>query len=161
MRKLQKRMVAFGPLVARPSLEALHRAVPVVREDVAAETWDLDLVAGRFGFHIGPAEQDERLAGARLPVSFHGGDLGRLVLQRIEAVQVSGHHLDRRDDGGHPHGHGEHHARAFVGAVAQKVEGADRADDKGGRQVGGEHHVHEAVGERRVENDGPPVGGMN
>ena len=47
----------------------------------------------------------------------------------------------------------------FVGAVAQQVEGADGADHEGGGQIGGEHHVHEAIGERRIEDDRPPVGG--
>ena len=102
-----------------------------------------------------------RISGAPalgLEVALHGGDLGRLVLERVEAVQVAGDDLDRRDDGRHPHRHREHDARAVVAAVAQQVTGADRADHERGGEIGGQHHVHEAVGERRIEDHRPPVG---
>ena len=58
------------------------------------------------------AEQDQRRAvRVALEMALHGHDLGRLVLERVEAVLVAGEDLDRRDQRRHPHRHREHHAR--------------------------------------------------
>jgi cytochrome d ubiquinol oxidase subunit I len=45
-------------------------------------------------------------------------------------MEIAGDDLQRGDEQRHPHRHGEHDARAAVGAVAQQVPGADRADDE-------------------------------
>ena len=112
---------------------------------------------------VGPAEQDQRRAVAvALEMAFHGHDLDRLVLERVQPVLVARQDLQRRHHGDHAHGHGEHDARAFrgalSGAVAQQMPGADRAHHQRRRQVGGEHGVHDAIGKGRVEDDGEPVG---
>jgi hypothetical protein len=45
----------------------------------------------RFSACVGQAEQDQRRAvGVAVVVPLHGHDLDRLVLQRVEAVQVAG-----------------------------------------------------------------------
>lgn len=73
-------------------------------------------------------------------------------------MHVAGEDLERRDDRGHPHRHGEHDACAFIAAVAQDMQRPDRADDERCRQIGGEQHVHEPVREGGVEDHRPPVG---
>ena len=145
------------PVFPRPFLEALDRSVEFVGQDQAAEPGDLDGVIRRRGPHVGPAEQNQRRARAGLEVAFQRGDLGGLVVQRIEAVRVAGENLDRRDDGRHRHRHREHQPRGGVRMVADEMQRADGADDERGREVRGEHHVHEPVGEGRIENDLEPA----
>jgi hypothetical protein len=69
-----------------------------VREDQAAQAWNLHGIAGFFRGHVRNAEQDERERLARLifPVAFDRSELCRLVLERVEAVQIADHCLDRR-----------------------------------------------------------------
>ena len=147
------------PVLRRPRLQAAHLAVQTMGEDQAAELRDRERVVGPLGRHVRHAEQDQGRAALRLEMALHRRDLGRLMLEGVEAVQVARDDLDRRHQGRHPQRHREHHARAFVGAIFQQVKGADRADDERGRQIGRQHHVHQPVGERRVEDDRPPVRG--
>ena len=69
-------------------------------------------------FVVRDAEQDERRAiRMALEVAFHRHDLRRLMLECVEAVQVSDEDLHRRHQRGHPHCHGEHLARVFLRAL--------------------------------------------
>src|SRR3546814_17646227 len=88
---------------------------------------------------------------------FHRRDLGRLVLEGVEAVEIAGHHLQRRDQQGHPHRHGEHEARPPVLGVAQQVPGADAADDQGRGAVSGPPHAHAPAGAGGIEDPRPPL----
>jgi hypothetical protein len=55
---------------------------------------DLEPILGRL--LIRPCKHDERRAGAGLPMRFHRRDLDRLVLKRIEAMQITDQDLQRR-----------------------------------------------------------------
>ena len=126
-------------------------------QDQAAEVGNLDRVTGFLRLHVRHAEQDQWCAFRRLEVSLHRGNLGRLMFERVQPMHVAGDDLYRGDNGGHPHGHGEHRPCRFVATVAQQMERADRADDECRGEIGREHHVHQAIGEGRIEDDGPPV----
>ncbi len=89
----------------------------------------------------------------RIEVAFHRGHLRRLVLKRVDAVQIADHKLKWCNDRGHPHRHREHHTRARIRRIAQQMVGADRADDECRRQIGGSHRVCEAIRKRRVEDN--------
>ena len=68
------------------------------------------------------AEQDQRCAvRMALEVSLHRHHLGRLVLQRIEPVQVARQDLQWRRHRHKPHRHRDHHARALVRAIETVV----------------------------------------
>ena len=86
--------------------------------------------------------------------------LGRLVLERVEAVQVAGEDLHRRDQRRHPHRHREHLARVrhWPGRCS-RCQAPTAADREGGGQIGGDHGVDEAVGKARVEDDRQPAVG--
>ena len=92
-------------------------------------------------------------------MAFHRHHLGRLVLQRVEPVQVAHEYLGRGYQCCHPHCHREHLACARIGAVLQQMPGPDRADGKGGGQIGGQHGVDQTVRETWVPDDVPPAGG--
>ena len=113
----------------------------------------------RLRLVVGNAEQDQRRAfGMALVMPFHRHDLGGLMLERVEAVQVADEDLHRRDQRRHPHRHREHLARprAWLAALEQ-VPGADAADDQRGGQIGGDHGVHEPIGKARIEDDVEPA----
>ncbi|MOA51619.1 hypothetical protein D3C78_1747930 [compost metagenome] len=58
-------------------------------EDQAGQARDADGVFRRLFLHIGDTEQQQRHAFFGVPVAFHGGHLGRLVLEGVEAVSVT------------------------------------------------------------------------
>ena len=63
------------------------------------------------------AEQNQwRAVGIALVTAFHRHrhrhHLGRLVLQRVQPIQVAHYDSQRRGNGRHPHGHQKHDARA-------------------------------------------------
>ncbi len=128
-------------------------------QDQAAERRDLELEASGFGLHVGDTEQNQRgwLAGHILPVAFDRGDFHRLVLEGIEAMEVTDHRLDRGDDQRHPHGHRQHLAHRRVVTPAQQVPGRRGTDEERGGDERGSGHVHQAVGERGVEYHRQPV----
>ncbi|KWV89095.1 hypothetical protein PFLmoz3_01994 [Pseudomonas fluorescens] len=101
-----------GTVLRRELLERRHLLVQGVSQDQAAQVRNLDRVFGFLGFHVRPTEQNQRrgLVADIFPVAFNRGDLGRLMLEGIEAVEVADHRLDGRNDQGHPHRHREHFA---------------------------------------------------
>jgi hypothetical protein len=98
-----------------------------------------------------------------LPIALDRGELGRLVFQDAEPVQVADEDLDGHHDGREPHRHREREPRARelglgrVVRMAQQHPGRHAPDRKGGRQEAAEHHVHVADREGRVEDDLPPI----
>ncbi len=128
-------------------------------EDQRREIGDLDRVAHRFGLGIGQAEQDQRGAALRmgLEMPLHRSDLGGLMFEGVQPVEVAGENLQRCDHDQHARRHGEHQPRALVRAIARQVPAADRAHDERRGQIRRQNHVHEAVGEGRIEDDRPPV----
>ena len=150
----------LGPVLARHGIEAVERRIQRMLEDQRRGFRNLDGIFHLRFVLIGNAEQDQRCAvGMALEVAFHRHHLDGLVLQRVEAVLVARENLDRRDNGRHPHRHGEHHARAFQPRVPEQVPRADATNHEGGGEIGREHHVHEAIGEGRIEDHLPPVRG--
>ena len=83
---------------------------------------------------------------AAVPVRLHGGDLDRLVLERVEPVLVAEEQLQRREDRGQPDRHAQHGARLLDVPAGEQVARADREHDEGRREEGGVDHVGEAVG---------------
>ena len=147
-----------GLILARDGVEPVERRVQIVLEDQRGQLGDADRVIEPLVFLIGDAEEVERRAlGVALEMPLHRHDLGGLMLERVDAVQVAGEDLQRGDQHRHPHRHREIAPRGRIAAVAQQVQRAHRAHDEGRRQEGRQHHVHEAVGEGRVEHDRPPV----
>ena len=61
-------------------------------------------ISNRFvsGFFVRPGEDMEVAGLAAVPMRFHRGDLGRLVLERVEAVLVADEQLQRRQHRGRP-----------------------------------------------------------
>ncbi len=114
MRKVQKIIADRRALVLGKGIQPLNRRIEAVGQDQRAQQRYLHLVAGHARLVVGQAEQDQRRAafGEAFVMALHRGDLGGLVLQRVQAVHVAGDDLDRRDDQRHPHRHREHHRRA-------------------------------------------------
>ncbi len=144
-------------LVRREGFQPAHLAVPFMRQDQAAERRDGELETVLLLFGIGPAEQDERRAFLRLPMRLDGRDLGRLMLARIEPVQVTDHELERREPDENAERHADHDAAMRHAPLPQNVPGADPRHAKCGGEIGGGHHMGEAVGEGRVEDGLPPA----
>ena len=145
-------------LVVGDRVEPCQRRVQIVLQDERGSLGDLDCVIDALLRAVRNAEQDKRRAvGMAVEVSFHRHDLLRLVLQRIEAMEVARENLDRRDDGGHPHRHGKHLARMGIRPVAQQVPCAYAADHESGGKIGGDHRMHQAIGEAGIEDDFQPA----
>ena len=150
----------LGPVFARHGIEAFQRRIERMLEDQRRCLRDFDGVFHLRFVLIGNAEQDQWCAiWMALEVPFHRHHLNRLMLERVEAVLVSGEDLDRRHQRGHPHRHREHHAGAFQPRALQKMIGADGADHEGGGEICRQHHVDEAIGKGWIEDHLPPVGG--
>src|SRR3546814_8127529 len=72
--------------------------VEVVLKDQRRELGDLDGGMDRFPFAVGDAEQDQRRAlGMAFEMALHRHDLGGLMLQRVQTVEVADEDLDRGD----------------------------------------------------------------
>ncbi|MCY1419950.1 hypothetical protein D9M71_355550 [compost metagenome] len=134
-----------------------------MRENQATQVRDFDSEFGLLLLHVRPAEQDQRrrLVALVFPVAFDGGDFRRLMLERIETVEVADDRLYRRDDQCHPHGHREHFADRRVVLAAQQMPGRGGTDEEGRGDEGCRGHVHQAIRERRVEDNRQPVGGYD
>ncbi|MNM99480.1 hypothetical protein D3C81_1120410 [compost metagenome] len=134
-----------------------------MREDQAAQVRDFDGELGFFLLHVRPAEQDQRsrLVTLVFPVPLDRGDFCRLMLKCIETVEVTDDRLDRRDDQCHPHGHREHFADRRVVLAAQQMPGRGGTHEEGRSYERRRGHVHQAIGKRRVEDNGQPVGGYD
>ena len=110
--------------------------IQVMLEQQRRGFWSLDGVVDAVFSTVRNAKQNQgRAIGMDLVVAFHGHHLGRLVLQRVQAVQVAQHDLQRRDEGRHRHGHREHDARAQIDPFPEQKPSADAADDEGGGEV--------------------------
>ncbi len=159
IRNDQKTISDRRPIVARDGVEAGQRRVRIVLEDQRAELRDLDRSMDRLRRRVGQAEQDQRRAvRMAFEMALHRHDLGRLVLERVEAVQVADEDLHRRDQG-QP---STSPSRTWCGPPAcrgpcSRCHAAHPADHQRGGQIGGDHGVDEPVGEARVEDDVEPA----
>ena len=140
-------------------VEAQDLAVEFVGQDQAAELGDLHGVVRGARRFVGDAEQGEGRAALGFPDAFHGSDLGGLVLQGVQAVQVADQELQRDHCcGGEnrgPHGF----VGALRGTALEQLPGAQARDEKRSGERRCQQFVAEPVGEGRVEDHGPPVGG--
>ena len=123
---------------------------------------NVDGIVGALGFHIGQAEQGQRHAAVRaviFPVSFDGGDLGRLVLESVDAMHVAEKCLQRRDDQQHAERHAEHRPDMAAVAAAQQMPGAGGRYHQRGGDKGRDAHVCQAERKRGIEDHRQPIGG--
>jgi hypothetical protein len=79
------------------------------------------------------------------------------MLERVEAVQVADEDLNRRNERGHPHRHGEHLARMFLLRILEQMPRANGSDDQRRREICGDHRMDEAIRKTRIEDDGEPA----
>ncbi len=147
------------PVFAREILQALDLAVPAVGQVQAAERGDGDLVAVGLGLRIGNREQRGRRVRARLPQSFHCSQLGGLVLQRVQPVQVADHDLQRHHHRQEEQRHAHHDAALVHEAPAPQVIRAHGQHDEARGHHEGRHGMHQAIRKRGIEDHRQQVGG--
>ena len=96
-----------------------------MRQDQAAEPrhGDLEMIFLFLGIRHG--KQDERRAPLRLPMGFKRGDLGRLMLARVQPMQIADDELERREPHKQAQAHAEHDPPMRHAPPAQDVPGAD------------------------------------
>ena len=104
----------WRPVLAREFLEARHHAIDVVGEDETAQQRHLDGIAVCLGLLVGNGEQDERRARLPVPVRLNGGQLGGLMMQRVETLQVTQEYLQRHQHGQKPQRHGQNQPGFFT-----------------------------------------------
>ena len=73
----------------------------------------------------GTRKQDQRRAFLRLPMGFKRGDLGRLMLARVQPMQIADDELERREPHEQAQAHAEHDPPMRHAPSAQDVPGAD------------------------------------
>ena len=143
--------------VTRHALQPFEGGVRIMLQDQRADLGDGELVARRLRVLIGHAEQDQRGAvGVILEMPFHRQHLGRLMLERVDAVHVPRDELDRRHQRRHPHGHRESGAHLRRVVPFEEVPRRHPADHERGGEIGGDDGVDEAIGKARVPDDVPP-----
>ena len=109
MTRKAKNTGATGGWSCSNASRPLQLAVAVVREDERRAFGQLDRVVGAPLVLVRDAEERERRAALGLPDRFHRRDLRRLVLERVQAVQVADEDLQR------------HQHRREVRAEAQRL----------------------------------------
>ena len=92
-----------------------------------------------------------------VPVRLHGGDLDRLMLQRVEPVLVAEEKLQRRKHRDHAERHAHHDTALGLVPARHQIARPDRQDDERGRQICGGEHVGQAIWEAWIEDDCEPV----
>ena len=110
-----------------------------------------------LGLFVRPGEDVEVARPGAVPVRFHGGDLDRLIFERVQAVLVADQQLQRRQHRHQSDRHAQHRARFVHMAPRDQVARADREHDKARGQVRGVQHVGEPIEEARIEHDRKPV----
>ena len=74
------------------------------------------------------------------------------MLERVQAVHVADHHLDRHHDDEEDQRHLQHHAAFLERAPLQHIHRADAEDHESSRHEKGAYRVAEPVGKRRRED---------
>ncbi len=80
----------------------------------------------RSSSSLGHANSTRSARLAAVPVRFHGGDLDRLMLRRVEAVRVADHELQRRKQRDHADAHAQHGLGFSTNRPGQQVARAHR-----------------------------------
>ena len=151
------RRAVLGNEVIQPR----HHARRIVFQDHRGHRRDANFKPVLAGGLVGQGKQQQGHMAAGLPIAFHRGDLGGLVLQRVQPVHVARKDLHGNEERAQcqakakPRGHG---GRAVV---AQPAPSGKPCDQEGHRQAAGQKHMGQPVGHRGVEDDRPPVGGID
>src|SRR5690606_11300130 len=97
----------IGSLIAWELLQAGKLAVQTMSKNETAQIRNFHCVTVLFGLDIRPSEQCERnrLARRVLPMPLYGRQLGRLMFQRIQTMEITDESLERGDGQEHPEGH--------------------------------------------------------
>ena len=77
---------------------------------------------------IGQREQGSGDTALGFPYAFHGGHLCRLMLQRVQAVQVAKHDLQGHEQGEKQQRHAHHDAALGARRPPQQIIGTDGED---------------------------------
>ena len=109
---------------------------------------------------IGNGKQNGRHTGLGFPNAFHRGQLGGLVFQGVQAMQIAHENLYWNQDRGHRDTGAKRGHDVFGAVVFQPPIGADASQQKGRRQTRGQQHVRHAVREGGVEDHLEPTGHM-
>ena len=130
-----------------------------VGEDQAAESGDLEAIAGALLFHIRQAKEQQRrgLAGSVFPMPFDGGDLRWLMLKGVKTMHIPHHRLDWRYQQRHPHRHRQHFADGRRVVAAQKMPRGRGPDEHGAAEKRGYRHMKQTIRERGVKDNRQPV----
>ena len=142
---------SLRPLTA-PSHEWASIRLPRVR--------DLDRVAHSRCFIIGNAKQRQGhwLSGIVQPL--HRRELGWLVFERIEPMQIAEENLQRDQNDQKIKCHSDHHARIVDRTIAPQQPRSDTHHHERRRDVEGSYVMQQTIGKRRIEDDCEPVYGL-
>ena len=152
-----KKGMATGGRSARGILQAPDDAVRVVRQDEAAEDGNLDRIAVGLAGFVRNGEKRQRHAARRFPMGLDGSELCRLVLERVQAVQVADEDLQGHEDAQKPQRHRKHDAALVDETTAPDQVGRHRSDNEGGGDIEADNRMGESVREGRVEDDLEPI----
>ena len=143
-----------GANASRPFSSPLR----LVLEDEARAVGQLDRVVVAALLLVGDREEHQRRAALGVPDRLHRGDLGGLVLERVEPVQVAHDdlHRDRAPRRRRSPARSVFAALASPARLQQPPRRQPRHHERRG-EPRGEQHVREAVRERRVEDHLDPV----
>jgi hypothetical protein len=148
-------------VLRRRCVQCVDLPVPGVGQDQAAQARDRDLLAVAGGGLVGHRPQHQRHALALrqpFPVALHRGHLQRLMLGRVQPMQVACQDLQRHHDQGERSRQAQHaDRRLHVHALAQ-VPARHASDHEAGGQEGSQGHVRQAIRERWVEDHLAPRG---
>src|SRR5690606_10049447 len=149
---------AYGwPIGGLPLPQPADLAVPIVGQNQAAQFGDADFEAVTLVNLVWNGEEYGGLPAARVPVAFHGGNLGRLMFERVESVQIADEDLQRghNNDKSQPHGHAQ--TRMLMKSILEQIPCRYAGHHEGRGQKGGGEHMREPVREGGIEDHVPPA----
>ena len=146
-------------LVAK-GVYALHHAVRAVGEVERGQLGDGHFKTVAVRAAVGQGKQHGGRAGLGLPNTLHGGDLGGLVVQGVEAMQITDNDLQRYQHCGQVDTSFQAGQHIGTPVLAQPTVGAHASQQEAHGQARGQQHVGEAVGEGGVEDHLHPAGHM-
>jgi len=125
MRKAKKTIVTRGWAFGAKLGKRGHAAIPIVREDEAAQMRNGDCRAIDLGMLIGQREEHEVHGPGVAPMRFDRGNLCRLVLKRVQAVLIAEQKLNGPKHGEHADAHAHHGARLLLERVHEEIARTD------------------------------------
>ena len=138
-------------------IQPRYHAIGLVLQDQRSAIRNADLETVFSRHIVRDSEEQQGDVGARFPVAFHCRHLRRLVLKRVQAVNVTGKDLDRDQTGTKDHAERERGPYCLRAVAHKPAKCRDARNQESTGQPGRQQHVHETVGHRGVEDDGPPI----